>query len=92
MKKQILFVDDEPLVLQGLRRSTHAMRHEWDMTFLDSSEGALRFLEKSPVDVVVSDMRMPGMNGAELLARVCELSAQTVRVMLTGNADQRTAT
>lgn len=91
MKKQILFVDDEPLVLEGLRRSTHTMRHEWDMTFLDSSERALQFLERSPVDVVVSDMRMPGMNGAELLARVCEISPQTVRVMLTGNSDYQTA-
>ncbi len=91
MKKQILFVDDEALVLQGLQRSTHSMRHEWDMTFLDSSEKALAFLEKSPAHVVVSDMRMPGMNGAELLARVCQMSADTVRVMLTGNADFQTA-
>lgn len=91
MKKQILFVDDEALVLQGLQRSTHSMRNEWDMTFLDSSEKALAFLEKSPAHVVVSDMRMPGMNGAELLARVCQMSADTVRVMLTGNADFQTA-
>ena len=91
MKTQILFVDDEPLVLQGLRRSTHAMRNEWDMTFLDNSEAALTFMEKFKMDVVVSDMRMPGMNGAEFLARVCERSADTVRVMLTGNAEYQTA-
>jgi len=91
MRAQILFVDDEPCVLQGLQRSTHAMRDEWEMTFLDNSETALRFLEKSPVAVVVSDMRMPGMNGAQFLARVCEISADTVRVMLTGNADYQTA-
>lgn len=89
MKKHVLFVDDEELVLQGLQRSMRAMRHDWDMTFVDSGAKALAFLEKTPVDVVVSDMRMPGMNGAQLLGEVMQRFPKTVRLILSGHADQQ---
>lgn len=88
MKKQVLFVDDEEMVLQGLQRSMRAMRNDWDMTFVDSGAKALAFLEKTPVDVVVSDMRMPGMNGAQLLGEVMQRFPKTVRLILSGHADQ----
>lgn len=88
MKSQVLFVDDEPLVLQGLQRSMRVMRKEWDMTFLDSAPAALVFMETHPVDVIVSDMRMPIMNGAQLLGEVMKRSPRTVRLILSGHADQ----
>ncbi|HWD19408.1 MAG TPA: response regulator [Verrucomicrobiae bacterium] len=88
MKKRILFVDDEPMVLQGLQRMLRPMRAEWDMEFLGSGEEALRSLEKLPGDVIVSDMRMPGMNGAELLTEVMRRFPTTVRLILSGFADK----
>ncbi|NOS72370.1 MAG: HDOD domain-containing protein [Verrucomicrobia bacterium] len=88
MKKTVLFVDDEEMVLQGLQRSMRAMRNDWDMTFVDSGAKALAFLEKTPVDVVVSDMRMPGMNGAQLFAEVAKRFPKSVRLILSGHADQ----
>jgi len=68
--KNILFVDDEPVLLDGLRRSLRSMRNEWSITFAGSGEEALKVLEKAPFDVVVSDMRMPKMDGAQLLNEV----------------------
>jgi HD-like signal output (HDOD) protein/CheY-like chemotaxis protein len=88
VKKRILFVDDEPLVLAGLRRMLHGMRKEWDMEFVESGDAALCFMADKPVDVVVSDMRMPGMNGAELLNEVINRYPRTVRIILSGHADR----
>jgi len=88
MKKRILFVDDEAMVLQGLQRMLRPMRAEWDMEFVDSSEAALRLLDQKPFDVIVSDMRMPRMNGAELLAEVMKRHPTTVRLILSGYADK----
>jgi HD-like signal output (HDOD) protein len=88
MKKRVLFVDDEPLVLAGLRRMLHGMRKEWDMVFVQSGAEALTFMEDNAVDVVVSDMRMPGMNGAQLLNEVMKRFPRTVRLILSGHADQ----
>ncbi len=88
MKKTVLFVDDEDMVLQGLQRSMRAMRNDWDMTFVDSGAKALAFLETTPADVIVSDMRMPGMNGAQLFAEVAKRFPKSVRLILSGHADQ----
>lgn len=88
MKKRLLFVDDEPLVLQGLQRMLRSARHEWDMVFVASAEEALTCLAQQPFDVVVSDMRMPGMDGAELLNEVMKRHPHTVRFVLSGHADR----
>ncbi len=88
MKKQVLFVDDEDMVLQGLQRSMRPMRNDWDMTFVDSGAKALAFMETTPVDVVVADMRMPGMNGVQLFGEVATRHPKTVRLILSGHADQ----
>jgi HD-like signal output (HDOD) protein/CheY-like chemotaxis protein len=85
--KSLLFVDDEPLVLQGLQRMLHSMRHEWDMRFARGGGEALRMLAERPAEVVISDMRMPDMNGAELLNTVMKLYPRTVRFILSGFAD-----
>lgn len=88
MKKRILFVDDEALVLQGLQRMLRPMRTEWEMVFVDNGAQALELMTQAPFDVVVSDMRMPGMNGAELLAEVLKRFPKTVRLVLSGHADR----
>jgi HD-like signal output (HDOD) protein len=88
VKKRILFVDDEILVLQGLQRMLRPMREEWEMEFIDGGAKALERMAATSFDVVVSDMRMPGMNGAELLSRVMQHYPKTVRLVLSGHADK----
>ena len=61
--KTILFVDDVANVLEGLKRMFFPMRKEWKMLFAEGGEEALALLAQHPVDVVVTDMRMPGMSG-----------------------------
>jgi len=88
-KPRVLFVDDEPLVLEGLRRSLY---REFDTDLASSPEEGLEKFEKcGPYPVIVSDMRMPGMDGAELLSRVRAMSPDCIRVMLTGYADMEAA-
>jgi putative nucleotidyltransferase with HDIG domain len=88
MKQRILFVDDEPMILDGLKRMLRPMREEWEMVFAGSGIEALELMSQTPFDVVVSDMRMPQMNGAELLAEVLKRHPQTVRLILSGHADK----
>ena len=87
--KTILFVDDEPLVLRGLERSLSGQLKEWDMRFVTSGAKALDALAAGPCDVVVSDMRMPGMSGAELLTLVMQRHPSVARIVLSGQADQK---
>lgn len=86
--KRILFVDDEPNVLAGIRRMLHTMRREWDLRFAESGADALEELEGDHFDIVVTDMRMPGMSGADLLAMVRERYPHVVRIILSGQSDQ----
>jgi HD-like signal output (HDOD) protein len=88
MKKRILFVDDEEFALRGLDRLLRSMRDEWDMEFVDSGDKALASMAEAHFDVIVSDMRMPGMNGAELLNEVMKRHPKTVRLILSGYADR----
>jgi HD-like signal output (HDOD) protein len=87
-KQQILFVDDEPMVLQGLQRILRPLRAEWDMAFAENGPAALQKMADLHFDVIVSDMRMPGMNGADLLREVMRRSPTTVRIVLSGHADR----
>ena len=87
-KKHLLFVDDEPMVLKGLQRSLRSMRREWEMTFVSSGAEALAVMGKQAVDVVVSDMRMPEMDGAQLLECVKQDYPQVVRIILSGQLDR----
>ncbi len=87
-KQQILFVDDEPMLLQGLQRMLRPFKSEWDMAFVESGQEALNKLREHPFDVIVTDMRMPGMNGAELLKEVVRLYPSMVRIVLSGHADK----
>ena len=84
---RILFVDDERNVLDGLRRMLYPFRKEWDMTFVTSGADALRCLSESPFEVLVTDIRMPAMDGIMLLREVVENHPQVVRMVLSGTAD-----
>lgn len=88
---RVLFVDDEPSLLDGLRRSMRSMRSAWEMMFANSGEEALAIMAESPVDVIVSDMRMPNIDGLELLTRVRTLYPETVRIVLSGQTEMQTA-
>ncbi len=85
--KGVLFVDDERLVLDSLSRALRPMRKTLKMYFATSGEEALEIMEQSPVDLIISDMRMPGMDGATLLKEVKKRHPETIRIVLTGQAD-----
>lgn len=85
-KRNILFVDDEVKVLEGLRRMLRSMRQEWEMSFAEGGRQALDMLAGGSFDVIVSDMRMPGMDGAELLGEVMRTYPQIVRIVLSGHS------
>jgi HD-like signal output (HDOD) protein/ActR/RegA family two-component response regulator len=90
-KPRVLFVDDEPRILDGLRRSLRGKRAEWEMSFVTSGAEALRTLADTPHDVVVSDMRMPGMDGAEFLTQVSREHPEVARVVLSGHTEPEAA-
>lgn len=89
--KRILFVDDEPMVLQGIQRMLRPMRNEWNMEFAEGGERAKAALLTSVCDVVVTDMMMPGMDGAAVLEFTREHSPKTIRMVLSGHAEQHHA-
>ncbi len=88
--KRILFVDDEVNVLEGLQRMLRPLRKEWEMVFAKSGADALAEMAKKPFDVIVSDMRMPVMDGIALLGRVAQLYPDTIRFVLSGQCDRET--
>ena len=85
--KTVVFVDDEQSVIDGLRRMLRHYRKEWNMLFLNSGTEAISFCELNSVDVIISDIRMPIMDGVQLLAKVRDLSPSTIRIALSGYAD-----
>ncbi|HUB78216.1 MAG TPA: response regulator [Bryobacteraceae bacterium] len=89
--KNVIFVDDEPNVLNGLARQLHHMRGEWQMAFASSGMKALELMETTPFDVVVTDMRMPGIGGSQLLAQVSKRFPQMIRIVLSGMCDREAA-
>src|SRR3990172_2000376 len=88
-KKRVLFVDDEPNVLQGLSRMLRSMRNDWEMDFASNGPEALSKLKQGDFHVVVSDMRMPIMDGADLLNKIREQYPDVVRIILSGHSDQK---
>jgi HD-like signal output (HDOD) protein len=87
-KIRIIFVDDDVNILSGLRRMLRLMRNEWEMTFAHGGQKALDALAENPYDVIVSDMRMPGISGAQLLNKVKEQYPQMVRIALSGQTSK----
>jgi len=89
MTEKVLLVDDDAMVLAGLKRQ---LRNQFSIDTALSGEDALKqVLENGPYAVIVSDFMMPGMNGIEFLSRVKKSNPDTVRMMLTGTADMPTA-
>lgn len=85
--KRVLFVDDESKILDGIRRMLHADRKRWDMEFAVGGEAALQACEAGSFDVVISDMRMPGMDGATLLGHIRDRYPGTARIVLSGYSE-----
>ncbi len=89
MNRRVLFVDDEPNVVEGIKRQ---LRKSFEVSTSTNPQEALELIKTEPdFAVVVSDMRMPQMSGVEFLTSVKQVKPETVRVMLTGNQDQLTA-
>lgn len=88
MKKKILFVDDDEQLLKSLRRMLWGYQHVWEMTFCPSGGQALELLAGTAFDVVVADMRMPGIDGQQLLASVRRDSPWAMRLILSGDSDR----
>jgi len=84
IKKTILFVDDEPLILKGLRRMLYSMHEDWGMCFAESGAEALLTMQHKKISVLVTDMRMPAMNGVQLMQIVQKQHPEIIRIMLTG--------
>ena len=85
---RVIFVDDEIRVLDGIRRLLYPMRAEWQMSFACGGEQALEMMAAAPYDVIISDIRMPGMDGTELLSRICERHPEVVRIVLSGQSER----
>ena len=86
---RVLFVDDEERVLAGIERTVFMADRDWDVAFAASGAEALTKLASQPADVVVSDMRMPLMDGAELLRRVRDTWPSAIRIILSGRPLRR---
>lgn len=80
-KAKILFVDDEQEILNAFKR---ALRRDFDLTLHSSALEAIEYLQKNSVDIIVSDMRMPEMDGAEFLAKAKTIAPDSVRILITG--------
>jgi HD-like signal output (HDOD) protein len=86
-RKRILFVDDEPAILRAFGNLLRKDRHRWDVAFADGGPQAVLELERGTFDVVITDMRMPELDGARLLEIVKARSPRTARIMLSGHAE-----
>ena len=83
----ILFVDDESNILNGIRRMMRPHRDRYKFEITDSGEAALELMQQQHFDILVSDMRIPGMNGVELLKVAKDLYPGTIRLALSGHAE-----
>jgi len=88
---KVLFVDDEPRVLEAIERTLFQLDVDWEVNFAEGGPAALVELERAHCDVIVSDMRMPGMDGATLLTHVCEKYPHVARIVLSGQTDEAAA-
>src|SRR5258708_309846 len=84
--KRVLFVDDDRTVLDAFAQTLRDANSDYEMAFTTSAQEALRRLAESEIDVVVADMHMPEIGGADLLTEVMRLYPQTVRILLSDNA------
>ncbi len=88
MSLKILFVDDDPNLINGLKRMLFSKRNEWECLYAENGFKALEILETNDIACIVTDMRMPGMDGAQLLKTVMGKYPQVVRIILSGHSDK----
>ncbi len=88
MKHRVLFVDDDLNILHGMRRNLRALKDSVELEFAENAIEALRKMSENPFDVVISDMRMPGMNGAQFLEDTKARYPQVVRIVLSGHSEE----
>ena len=88
-KPNVYFVDDEADILAGLRQSLRRERKRWNLQFIVCAEPALEAMQSAPPDVIVTDMRMPRMDGAVLLEKAKELYPHSLRFVLSGEASEK---
>jgi len=91
MKLSVLFVDDDTSIIEGLRRMMYPMRKEWDLIYANGGKSALEVLADTKIDVIISDIRMPGLDGTQLLTEVKDKYPNIVRITLSGYANDNTA-
>ncbi len=84
---KILFVDDELAMLESLQDLLRGQRHRWDMSFICGGESAIAMMYDTDYDVVVSDIKMPGVGGVDVLEYAKKHRPQCIRIALTGYAD-----
>lgn len=87
-KMNILFVDDEPNIINGLKRMLHTLRNEWNMYFVESGAAALEVIKNQMINIIVTDMKMPQMDGAQLLSIVKEKYPGIIRIILSGYSEK----
>ena len=87
--KKVLFVDDELDILEGWQDSLRKHRRRWDMTFVCGGQAAIKEISHTDYDVVVCDIRMPGVDGVEVLQYAKDKDPKTMRIALTGYADEK---
>ena len=90
-KRLVLFVDDDPLIIRGYQRSVEEYLDEWEPFFCTSGKEALDLLDQQPIDVLITDMRMPVMDGNALLATVIQKYPGVIRLILSGNIEEASA-
>jgi putative nucleotidyltransferase with HDIG domain len=87
-RRRVMFVDDEPFALEVLQRVFEPMRNEWHMEFVTTGPEALERMGQLKFDAVVTDLNMPGMNGAELLEQIARKHPSASRIILSAQADE----
>lgn len=88
LKRRLLFVDDDPHLLAGLKRILHPRRQEWKIAFAQSGPDALSLLANDAFDAILTDFRLAGMSGLELLSEVKIRHPDMIRILFSGEVDQ----
>jgi putative nucleotidyltransferase with HDIG domain len=88
IKKRILFVDDDPMLLEFYRVIMRSESDRWEVRAIDQGQGALDLLDREAFDVIVCDLRMPGLSGFEVMRQVSQRHPQVARITISGIDDQ----
>jgi len=91
VKKIIVFVDDEKNILSGIKRNLFGKKDIWNIKYFTDGSKALSFIKENNVSLVISDMKMPNMNGFELMEQISTFSPGTIRIILSGHTDDNIA-